>query len=90
MKYFGSGKLGSCRFNPWDNKCSCSVMNIKREINENDDKDSEYTYNILWQMLVMIFVIINYNMIERQGENNEIHIHDMHENFDYWYLRHEY
>ena len=90
MKSFGSGKLGSCRFNPLDNKSSCSVMNFKREIYRNIDKDSEYINSKLWQMLVMIFVIINYNMIERQGENNEIHIHDMHENFDYWYLRHEY
>ena len=38
----------------------------------------------------MIFVIINYNMFEKNGDSDETHIHNMHENFDYWYLRHEY
>ena len=66
-------------------------MNIKREINENKNNDNEFINSESWKMMILVIMIMNGSIMKNNNYGNKMkHIHNIHENYDNWYLRHEY
>ena len=69
-------------------------MNLKEKINININVDKILEY-IYVQVLIIVmrydlYVILYYKKRSMIKNDHDINIHNMHENYDYWYLRHEY
>ena len=65
-------------------------MNIKREMYGNTNKNDKIVNCNLWLGLIMVVIIINFNVMEKDNDSKIIHIQNIHENYENWYLRHEY